>query len=296
MLDNFIIIVLAILIEAFPFVVFGALISGIVEEFVPSSLVTRLMPQKVLPSVIAGSFMGALVPMCECGSVLIVRRLIMKGVPSATAITYMLAGPIVNPITLASTYTAYSWHPQMVLWRSGLGIMIAAITGIIIYKTRGNNIVQKGKGFGIQIVKPKVSSFSERIKHALTHAMNDFIMIFSLLLLGATVTALFKAFAPSEIFIFFKRETWIGVPVFAALAFIFSLCSEADAFIASALNGVFDLPSQLAFLTLGPMFDLKLIMMYKRVFQKETFISLCVIPSLLIVLSCIILQGLLWHS
>ena len=296
MLDNFTIIILAILIEAFPFVVFGALISGIVEEFVPSSAVTRLMPKKLLPSVAVGSLIGALLPMCECGSVLIVRRLIKKGMPSASAITYMLAGPIINPITLASTFAAYSWHPQMVLWRAGIGIAIAAIAGLIIHWSQGNDIIRKGKGIGVQVIKPQVHAFPERIKHALTHAMDDFIMIFSLLLLGATATALFKTFSPAEVFIFFRENEWLGVPVSAALAFLLSLCSEADAFIASALNGVFNMPSQIAFLTLGPMLDLKLIMMYKQVFQKRVFFILCLMPPLFIILICFMLQRLLWHS
>lgn len=293
MLDNFIIILLAILIEAFPFVVFGSLLSGIVEEFVPSSVLTRLMPRRLLPSVAVGSVMGALIPMCECGSVLIVRRLLKKGMPSASTITYMLAGPIVNPITLTSTFTAYSWYPQMVLWRAVIGIVVASVTGLIIYRSQGDDIIQKEKGIGIHLIKSRVSSFSERIKHVLIHAMDDFVMIFSMLLMGATVTAMFKAFSPVEVFIFFRANEWLGVPVFAALAFLVSLCSEADAFIASAMSSVFDISSQIAFLVLGPMFDLKLVMMYKKVFQKRTFFILCLTPPLLIILICFMLQRFL---
>jgi uncharacterized membrane protein YraQ (UPF0718 family) len=136
-------------------------------------------------------------------------------------------------------------------------------------------------------------SLSEKIKHAMSHVMDDFIMIFSLLLLGATAAALFKAFAPSDVFVFFKKEGWLGVPVFAGLAVLLSLCSEADAFIASALNGVFDLPSQLAFLTLGPMLDLKLFVMYKKVFEKKAFLILCTIPPLFIISVCLLIRSLL---
>lgn len=290
MFDNFIIIILAILIEAFPFVVFGALLSGIVEEFIPSSVVTKLMPKRLLPAVIIGSVMGAALPMCECGSVLIVRRLLKKGMPTASAITYMLAGPIVNPITLTSTYVAYSWYPQMTLYRAGIGIAVAVLTGLIIYKFQRDSILQKQDSLELQLVRPEKPTASIRLKHALTHAMDDFIMIFSMLLLGATVTALFKAFSPAEVFMFFKSQQWLGVPVFAGLAFLLSLCSEADAFIASALNGIFDIPSQLAFLTLGPMLDLKLIMMYKKVFQKKVFYLLCTVPPVSIILICLMLQ------
>ncbi len=293
MIDNFVIILLAILLEAFPFIVVGALISGIVEEFIPSSAITKYMPRNLLLSVAMGSLMGAALPMCECGSVLIVRRLLKKGVLSASAITYMLSGPIVNPISLTSTYVAYSWYPEMTLLRAGLGIFVAVIAGLIIYRAAKNDIIKKQEGIELQIVKQSQPSISDRFKHAMSHSMDDFIMIFSLLLIGATITAMFKAFAPSEVFLFFKEKGWLGVLLFSGLAVILSLCSEADAFISSALNGVFDISSQLAFLTIGPILDIKLIMIYKSVFTKRVFSILCIVPPSIVIVSCLILRGIL---
>ena len=51
--------------------------------------------------------MGLVFPMCECGVVPVIRRLINKGLPVSNAIAYMLAAPIVNPIVLLSTYVAF---------------------------------------------------------------------------------------------------------------------------------------------------------------------------------------------
>lgn len=287
---NFIIIILAILIEAFPFIVFGALIAGIIEEFVPSSKIIKVVPKKVLPATIIGSMIGFVVPMCECGSVVIVRRLLMKGMPVSSAITYMISGPIVNPITLISTSVAYSWYPKMTLYRALIGMSIAIVTGLIIDRFKGNNVLKRQESAELQLIKIEKRDFSVRLRHALNHAMDDFIMIFSMLLIGATVTAIFKAFSPADFFLFFKTESWIGVPSAAFLAFLLSLCSEADAFIASALNGILDIPSQIAFLTLGPMLDLKLIIMYKRVFSKKVFFLFCSIPALLVISIGLLLQ------
>ncbi|WP_236645780.1 permease [Brevibacillus sp. VP] len=41
------------------------------------------------------------------------------------------------------------------------------------------------------------------------------------------------------------------------LGFIFSLCSEADAFIAASFSNTFSKGSLLAFMVFGPMIDLK---------------------------------------
>ena len=51
-------------------------------------------------------------------------------------------------------------------------------------------------------------------------------------------------------------------------AFILSLCSTSDAFIASTLN-MFSKASRLAFLVFGPMVDVKLIFMYSSVFRSR---------------------------
>lgn len=291
MLDNFIITLLAILMEAFPFIIIGALLSGIIEEFVPPSLIPKLMPKKLHLSVLIGAVVGIGLPMCECGSVLIVRRLIKKGLPAPAAITYMLSGPIVNPITLASTLTAYSWLPEMVFYRAGTGIIVAIITGLIIHRFNRGETIKYQSGIELEVTRPTKQPFLNRLKHALNHVMDEFMVIFKMLLIGATFAALFKTFAPTKLFFILKNEAWLGIPIFGGLAVILSLCSEADAFISSALAGVFDIPSQVAFLTIGPMLDLKLIMMYKAVFKNRVFLLLCTIPPVFITAICFVFKG-----
>jgi uncharacterized membrane protein YraQ (UPF0718 family) len=291
MFDNFIITVLAILLEAFPFVLLGALLSGLIEEFVSPEMVAKYIPKGLTGGILLGSLGGLLLPMCECGSVAIVRRLIQKGVPVVSAITYMLAGPIVNPITILSTYVAYSWYPKMVIFRVALGVAVASITGIVMYLYLKDRILKGDKPLRLQFITPLVHrGLLARLNHALTHAMQDFTTVFTLLLFGATVAAFFKSFSPPEVFLFFKSHEWVGIPAFALLAFALSLCSEADAFIASALNGIFTIPAQLGFLVLGPMLDVKLILMYRQFFQQQALFLVCLIPFSLIILACLLLQ------
>ena len=52
------------------------------------------------------------------------------------------------------------------------------------------------------------------------------------------------------------------------LAFLVTLCSEADAFVAFTFTQLGPAP-KLAFLVLGPMLDLKLCLMYTRVFRPR---------------------------
>ncbi|WP_337970538.1 permease, partial [Virgibacillus salexigens] len=68
--------------------------------------------------------------------------------------------------------------------------------------------------------------------------------------------------------------------VMMGLAFLLSLCSEADAFIAATFSNLFAPTAILAFLVYGPMIDLKNMMMMLSVFRPKfvfTFVSIVTI-------------------
>lgn len=237
--------------------------------------------------------MGVCLPMCECGSVLIVRRLIKKGVPPSAAIAYMLSAPIINPVTLLSTYAAYGWFRQMVIWRAALGAGVAVLAGAAVYLFLKEGVLKKAGGYELKIIQKETLPITAKLSHSLTHAADDFIAIFSMLLLGAAAAAAFKAFSPPAVFVFFQQGGWAGIPLFSALAVLLSVCSESDAFIASALHNVFDLPAQLAFLTIGPMLDLKLLVMYRKVFTGKLFLLLCLVPPVTVTAACFPLKAVM---
>src|SRR5947209_8405590 len=107
----------SILYEALPFIVLGALIAGVLEEMVPQWLIVRVLealekrvPAKLvrLFAILLGGLLGLVFPMCECGIVPVMRRLLRKGLPLSCCVCYMLAGPIINVVVISSTYAAFS--------------------------------------------------------------------------------------------------------------------------------------------------------------------------------------------
>jgi uncharacterized membrane protein YraQ (UPF0718 family) len=74
-----------------------------------------------------------------------------------------------------------------------------------------------------------------------------------------------------------------------AIAFITSLCSEADAFVAVSFTQ-FPPGSQLAFLVFGPVADAKLAMIYSGTFRRR-FVS-----RLLLIVTPVVLAGALWFE
>jgi hypothetical protein len=75
-----------------------------------------------------------------------------------------------------------------------------------------------------------------------------------------------------------------------ALAFILSVCSTVDAFLALAFAGTFTTGSVLAFLVFGPMVDIKSSLMFLSIFPRRAVAYLILLPLMLA-----LLMGIGWN-
>jgi hypothetical protein len=285
--------------EAFPFVVLGAIIAGVLEEMVPQQAISKLIPKNPFLAVCIGGVLGLAFPMCECGIVPVMRRLLRKGLPLGTCVAYMLAGPIINLIVISSTAVAFGPHgigTQMVALRVGLGFVVAVVTASIIqaqYRKYGNKLLtplampQAAKAEteennnGSEPIHPSEQRAGEkrpmpqRIANISETALHDFIDIMVFLTLGACLAGIVKVWGPTPIEV---QEMSVGYPGLTILgmmlmAIVMCLCSEADAFVAASFTTMHP-SAKLSFLVLGPMFDLKLLMMFTRVFRKRIILTI----------------------
>jgi uncharacterized membrane protein YraQ (UPF0718 family) len=110
---------------------------------------------------------------------------------------------------------------------------------------------------------------------ALRTAQRDFLDTGMYFTIGIMITALFNTQINKSGLDGIASSDWAGVPAMMVLAFILSLCSTSDAFIAAALQQ-FSTAAKLAFLIFGPMVDVKLIFMYSAVFRSKFVIWLTV--------------------
>jgi hypothetical protein len=123
--------------------------------------------------------------------------------------------------------------------------------------------------------RPKADD--SRLIAAMRSAQKDFVDVGVYFTIGVAITALFNTgIAPGAEWL----DSLAGNPVAApaalmALAFILSLCSTSDAFIAATL-AKFTWGAKLAFLVLGPMLDVKLIFLYQTVLRRRFILALSV--------------------
>jgi len=85
----------------------------------PSALLVRV-----------GCLLGIALPVCECGMIPVVRRLIHKGMPVYLGVAYLLAAPGINPVTYAATAMAFQAEPRMAHFRIGLAFAVAAAASL----------------------------------------------------------------------------------------------------------------------------------------------------------------------
>jgi uncharacterized membrane protein YraQ (UPF0718 family) len=118
-------------------------------------------------------------------------------------------------------------------------------------------------------VPAKPKSLSKRISNISSTALHDFMDITVFLILGAILAACAKLYLQAgTIERISQEQPVIAIPLMMLVAILMCLCSEADAFVAASFTKM-HVSAKLAFLVLGPMLDLKLLMMFTRVFRAK---------------------------
>lgn len=286
---------LSVLLEGVPFILVGTLLSGIIDEFLPSRMMVRFLPRKAFLGVCLSGAMGLVFPMCECGVVPVIRRLIHKGLPVSNAVAYMLAAPIVNPIVLLSTYAAFRGQSpvEFTMLRLGVGYVVAVIVALAVHHLPLETVLRRGvlsevsTSTGVR----SVQTWQLRVGNVVRVAVSDFLDVMVFFVLGVTISALFSTSVNQELIMPLALNDWVATFSLMGFAAILSLCSTSDAFIAATLIA-FPAVAKLAFLVFGPMFDLKLLFIYSAVFRKRFVVGLGVGLFVLIGLICVRLKVL----
>jgi hypothetical protein len=273
-------VLIAILLEAFPFVLIGSIVSGLVEVLVPSERLSRVLPRRLWLRLLLAAGAGVVLPVCECGIVPVTRRLIRKGLPLEMAIVFMLAGPIVNPTVIASTAVAFAGQGlslAMTVARVVCGVAVAVAVGAVAARW----FVRRAAGPADEAGPPPGRAPRGPIlPNVLTHVVHDFMLLGGYLLLGSVIAAGLQAFVARDLLAAVGGTPFLGTAAMMLMAFLLNLCSEADAFVAAAFSQ-FSFAGRLGFLVLGPMLDVKLVAMYLGAFPRRMLLAvLLLVPPL----------------
>jgi uncharacterized membrane protein YraQ (UPF0718 family) len=292
--QTFLVISTSIIVEALPFVLLGAGVSAAIEVFVPGSVFERIAKLPLRWQVPGVALAGLAMPVCECGSVPVARRLIVRGVHPAAGVAFMLAAPVINPVVMLSTWVAYRGRHQveMVAGRASMGLLIAIVAGTLIARRGGGELLRAEGGHDHDHGHDHAhESLTGRVRGFVDHLAADMLLMGKFIVLGAALAAAMQTVVPQHVFTGALTTPLVGALLMIVLAFVLSLCSEADAFVAVSFIQ-FPLSSQLAFLSAGPVLDTKLAMLYGGTFGKTFVLRLALVVVPLVVAGSMLFQVL----
>jgi uncharacterized membrane protein YraQ (UPF0718 family) len=271
----------AIVLEGVPFLLLGAIISGLVDVLLPAGVIKDAMPRSKTQGVFAAMGAGIIFPLCECGAMPIVQRLIRKGVPPAVAATYMLAAPALNPLAMFGTYLAFRNQDPwlMVVLRFVLSLAVLTFLGLWFVRVRPEQMLrpetllssrqkpEQSANPGL-ILTPRPGLSFGGLQQFTGAVIRDFTGVLLFLVIGAAAAAIFSTGFNRSILVPIGQNIILGPLAGILLAQLLCLCSTTDAFIIAAF-APFSVPAKIAFLVAGPLIDLKLYWLYRSAFKPK---------------------------
>ena len=283
---------LSILLQGFPFILLGTIISGLLDQFLPAKQILNYLPKIGRFGIPIAATLGSLLPMCECAIVPVVRRLLRKGLPLPYGIAWLLASPVVNPIVFLCTFAAFRGQQPLAMatLRICLGFVVAITVAAICQNLPQNKILadRKSSNFHEFEIFP-LETLGTKIAKALLLAVNDFFDVLTWFTLGAGAAALVGTAVNYLVVNSLAINDLLAVPAMMVMAFLLSLCSSSDAFIAATFAS-FSAGAKLSFLIFGPMVDLKLIFMYRMIFRAKFIAEITLAIFFLVGIVCLLVS------
>ena len=293
-----------IMLEAIPFLLLGALISAIIEEFVSEERISKMIPKNRVLGSLVGIFLGLFIPACDCAVIPIAMRLKKKKVPTNVIVSFMLASPIISPVVLLSTFFAFGETEKMLLfgfempklfvYRTIFGVVVALVVGIILDIICKDAVLKEEiyehhhyhhdhghihtcnhhhEGCSCSAHEKETGPLG-RVKNIINIMYGDFMGIISYMAVGALLAATMQILLPISNIGGIVQNKYISTFIMMLLAFALSLCSTSDAFIARTFMNSLSKNSILAFILLGPMIDIKNTIVLNKSFNKKFVIVL----------------------
>lgn len=291
MLHSVLVVFLGLFLESIPFLFLGAIASSFIQLFISEEIIQRMIPKRPLTAIFAAIAAALIIPVCECAIIPVVRRLIQKGVPVHAGVVLLVTAPILNVIVFGSTYYAFQNNPSILYGRIILCVLTAIIAGLFIHIFSTKDVVKEDK---LELVQGHVHD-SQSIKWTsfIDHTSQEFFMVGRYFIIGALFASVFQVFMDRSVMADIGQAPIKGTALMMGIAFVLSLCSSADAFVAASFSHSFLPGSILGFLVFGPMLDLKNVLIMMSCFKRSFVVTYVLLIFAVVFSLCLIAGGLI---
>ncbi|MGY4857072.1 permease [Cryobacterium sp. AP23] len=286
---------LSVIIESAPFVFLGILLSTVVQVWLPHGFLLRFLPRTPLLRRAAISLLGMFFPVCECGNVPLARGFMVGGFTIPESITFLLAAPILNPITIITTHQAFGFGDGILITRIVAGFVIANVIGWL-YSRHPDPDSLLTPAFAASCARPAPTGHDgheghdnnhehgrppSRIQTSVDLFARETAVIMPALFIGSLVAALTQVFVPRSVLLALGSNPVWSVLAMMALAFIVAVCSNVDAFFVLSFGSTFMPGGIAAFLTFGAMIDVKMLALMRTTFTTRTLVQITALVALM---------------
>ena len=272
---------ISVIIESLPFVILGIVLSILVQVWVPDRWIMRILPRNAFLRRAMISFLGIFLPVCECGNVPLARGLIVKGFTVSESMTFLLAAPIVNPITILTTGQAFGFDSWIFAARLVGGFVIANVIGWLFSKHPDQDSLLTDR-FAAECRLPDPHEHDQtRWQKSVELFTRESGVIMPALFIGSLIAGLVQVAVPRSVLLSLGSNPLWSILAMMALAFVISVCSNVDSFFILPFASTFMPGSIAVFLVFGPIIDIKMLALMRTTFRARVLVQLTVIVGLL---------------
>lgn len=272
---------ISVVIESLPFVILGILLSIMVQVWLPDGLLMRWLPRNPVLRRLAISCFGIFLPVCECGNVPLARGLIVKGFTVSESMTFLLAAPIINPITIVTTHQAFGFDNGILVARIVGGLAIANIVGWLFSLHPDQQGLLTAR-FAAECRRPAEHEHgASRREKSIDLFVREASVIMPALFIGALIAGGIQVLVPRSVLVNLGSNPVWSILAMMVLAFVIAVCSNVDAFFILPFASSFMPGSIATFLVFGPIIDIKMLAMLRTTFTTKVLLQLTVVVALL---------------
>ena len=257
----------SVMVESLPFVFLGIGISILVQIWLPDRI-WGWLPRNPTARRMMLSVLGVVFPVCECGNVPLARGLMMRGLGVGESLTFLMAAPILNPVTIITTYQAFGFDDGILLGRVVGAFVIANLVGWM-FSRHPNPGQLLTPGFRAACEADHSESHGRWQRSAEAFTTETATMI-PALVAGSFLAGAIQVGVPRDWLVTVGGNPVISVGVLMLLAFVVAVCSNVDAFFILSLSAAFAPGAVVAFLIFGAMIDIKMLALLRTTYTTRT--------------------------
>ena len=256
-----------------------SLLVGVLSVYVSKERIQQVLGTKrsFLGSIL-GAFFGALTPFCSCSTIPITLGLLNSGVAFSSAMSFLFASPLLNPVILSMMLVLFG--PQITAVYAVIMFAAAVVIGLVLEKAGFAKYLKP------VVVEGLVEDTGTKLERIIRYAVRIFKQMFPYLLIGAAIGALIHGFLPADfVMAVAGPDNLLAIPIAALIGIPLYIRAETILPIGAALiaKGM-GVGSVVALLIGGAGLSIPEVMMLSAMFKKKllwTFICLIFLAAVL---------------